>query len=258
MLNRVLEHPLTRGLNLDDPRTTELRRRIIKEKRFLLRVYQLWYARLAAALPAGDGDVLELGSGAGFLAESIPGLITSDILPIPGVQIVVDGRQLPFEDGGLRGIVMTNVFHHISEPRRFLAEAARCVRPGGVISMIEPWVTPWSRLVYSRLHHEPFDPSATTWEFPSSGPLSGANGAQAWNLFERDRLQFEREFPEWRVAVVAPDMPVSYLLSGGVAMRALAPGWAFPLVRGAERSLHPWRSELAMFAQVTLVRTSIE
>ncbi len=34
MLTRLLEHPLTRGLDVDDPRTTHLRRRILAEKRF--------------------------------------------------------------------------------------------------------------------------------------------------------------------------------------------------------------------------------
>ena len=254
MLKRWLAHPLTRGLDLDDPRTTELRQRIIQEKRFLRQVYEAWYLALAAALPPGREPVLELGSGAGFMAASIPDLITSDILHIPGVEVVLDGQRLPFKDGSLRGIVMTNVFHHLPEPRTFLAEAARCVRPGGVITMIEPWVTPWSQLVYSKLHHEPFYPSAATWEFPSSGPLSGANGAQAWILFARDRYQFEREFPEWRIAAIVPDMPLSYLLSGGVAMRALFPGWGFPLTRRAERLLHPWMNRLAMFAHITLVR----
>jgi 2-polyprenyl-3-methyl-5-hydroxy-6-metoxy-1,4-benzoquinol methylase len=47
----------------------------------------------------------------------------------------------------LRGIVMTNVLHHIPDARAFLKEAARCLHPGGVIAMIEPWVSPWSRLI---------------------------------------------------------------------------------------------------------------
>jgi len=45
-------------------------------------------------------------------------------------------------DGSLRAIVMTDVLHHIPNVESFFAEAARCVRPGGVIVMIEPWLTP--------------------------------------------------------------------------------------------------------------------
>ena len=40
MLKHWLEHPLTRGLDLDDPRTTHLRRRVLDEKRFLRRIYE--------------------------------------------------------------------------------------------------------------------------------------------------------------------------------------------------------------------------
>jgi len=29
--------------------------------------------------------------------------------------------------------------------------------------MIEPWVSTWSRPIYMRLHHEPFDPDAKDW-----------------------------------------------------------------------------------------------
>ena len=35
VLRTWLTHPLTRGLDIDDPRTTELRRRVILEKPFL-------------------------------------------------------------------------------------------------------------------------------------------------------------------------------------------------------------------------------
>ena len=158
-------------------------------------------------------------------------------------------------DRALRGIVMTDVLHHLPEPRRFLAEAARCVRPGGVVVMIEPWATPWSRLIYRHLHHEPFRPEAD-WTFPRSGPLSGANGALPWILFERDRQQFEREFPEWKIDGIELMMPFCYLLSGGVSLRSLVPGWTFPALRGFERLLNPYATHLAMFAKIALKRVA--
>src|SRR5262249_23113677 len=149
-----LLHPLTRGLDIDSPETTRLRKRIIREKRFLFRVYQEWYRRIAAEVPPAPGSALELGSGAGFMNEHIPDLITSEVFPVEGVGRIVDAGDLPFEAGSLRAVVMTNVFHHLPEPRRFLDEASRCVRTGGRLVMLEPWNTPWSRLIYTRLHHE--------------------------------------------------------------------------------------------------------
>src|SRR5262245_49503778 len=197
MLNSWIQHPLARGLDLDAPETTHRRRQIIRQKPLLRDIYMDWYAGIAACLPKGPGRVLELGSGAGFLNEFVSDLVSSDIMLCPGVRLVLDGANLPLADRTLKAIVMTNVLHHLPRPRQFLMDAARCVRAGGVIIMVEPWVTAWSRLIYTHLHHEPFHPEASTWEFSSTGPLSGANGALPWILFERDREIFEREFRCW-------------------------------------------------------------
>ena len=126
-------------------------------------------------------------------------------------------------DASLRAIVMTNVLHHLPDVASFFGEATRVVRPGGAIVMIEPWVTPWSRVIYTVLHHEPFDPTAAEWRVSGNGPLSGANGALPWILFERDRSRFEREFPALRVASITPGMPFRYLLSGGFTSGGMYP-----------------------------------
>jgi SAM-dependent methyltransferase len=255
MLKHWLEHPLTRGLDLDDPRTTHLRRRILVEKRFLRRIYEEWYVAIAASLPPGEGPVLELGSGAGFLADFVPGLVRSEVFYIEEIDLVLDGLALPCRDRSLRGIAMTNVLHHLPHPLRFFAEAARAVRSGGVVTMIEPWVTPWSRWFYTRFHHEPFLPEAPEWEIPTGGgPLSGANGALPWILFHRDRERFEREAPEWRVRSIEPLISFRYLVSGGMSLRALTPAATYPLWRGLERALSPLSGQLAVFAHIVLER----
>jgi len=251
---RWLEHPLTRGLDIDDPRTTRLRRRILAEKPFLRRVYADWYRSLASSLPGGAGGVLELGSGAGFMADFVPGLVRSEVFYAPGLDVVLSGLELPFAAGALRGIVMTNVLHHLPRPLDFLAEAARCVRPGGVVAMIEPWVTPWSRFVYTHFHHEAFLPEAPDWEIAPGGPLSAANGALPWILFQRDRARLQRAAPEWHVRSTAPIMPFRYLVSGGVSLRTFMPAASYPLWRAFEGLLSPWSGRLAMFAHVVLER----
>jgi SAM-dependent methyltransferase len=256
MLKRALIHPLARNIDLDDPKATVVRRQILREKAFLRKLYGEWYRWIVTALPDQPGPVLELGAGAGFLNEYIPGLISSDLLHLPDLSLVLDAHCIPFRDGALRAIVMIDVLHHLPLPRSFFSEARRCVKGGGAVIMIEPWVTPWSTLIYGRLHHEPFQPRAEQWEFPSSGPLSGANGALPWIIFQRDLALFRREFPEWRVKSVDFDMPFSYLLSGGVSMRSLAPGSLFGLVRKLEKALDPWMDHLAMFSRVVLEKTA--
>jgi SAM-dependent methyltransferase len=256
-LSKLLALPATAGCDLDDPRTTALRREIIWQKPFLRDIYEDWYQAIAAAIPPGDGPVLEVGSGGGFMQKYIPHVLASDIQPVPGLDVVADAGRLPFAAGSLRGIVMTNVLHHIPDAGSFLADAARCVRPGGAMVMIEPWVTRWSTLVYRRLHHEPFEPAAPDWSLPAGGPLSAANLALAWIIFHRDRARFEREFPGWRISSIEPLMPFRYLVSGGVSMHALTPAASSPAWRVLERSLGGWMSWLGMFARVVVARTAI-
>ena len=249
-----MAHPLTAGLRIDDPATTQLRRQIISSKPFLKAIYDEWYSLLAKELPAGNGDVLELGSGAGFCDVYIKDLITSEVFPSPAVRLVVDGRHIPFDNGSLRAIVFTDVLHHMPDVRQFFSEAVRCLRPGGKILMIEPWVTTWSRFVYGNFHHEPFLPKAQDWSFPSTGPLSGANGAIPWIVFVRDRNKFESEFPELKIEKIQSFMPFRYLVSGGVGMRSLMPGFTHSLWAGLERLLEPQMYYLAMFAFISVRR----
>lgn len=253
-LRKWLAHPLTRGHLIDDRQTTVLRKKIIREKRFLNQIYREWYSFVAKAIPAGLEPILELGSGGGFMTEVLPNVVTSDLVWLPGLKTVLDGQHLPFSDRSLRGIVMIDVLHHIPNARLFFAEAARCVRFGGAIIAVEPWVTLWSKVVYGKFHYEPFNPSAEKWEFPSSGPLLGANGALPWIVFERDRTMFEKEFPQWRIELIEPIMPLRYLLSGGVSMRSLQPGCATGFWRGIERFMQPMNKSLAMFARIVLLR----
>jgi SAM-dependent methyltransferase len=254
MLRKWLAHPYTRGLDVDDPRLTHIRRKIISEKSFLRQIYQEWYRAIADSLPVGEDPILEIGSGAGFLQEFIPDLVRSEVFGCPGIDVILDAMTLPFAAGSLRAILMTDVLHHLPEPRRFFSEASRCVRAGGVITMIEPWVSPWSRWVYAHLHHEPFHPEATDWSFPATGPLSGANGALPWILFERDRTLFEREFPEWTIRTIKPQMPFLYLISGGISIRSLMPGETFGIWRGLESILQPFMKYAAMFSFIVLQR----
>lgn len=256
ILNTLLSEPLTRGLDINDPETATVRRQLISQKRFLHLIYDEWYKSIAAELPPGPGLILEIGSGAGFMSDYVPGLVTSDMFASRKTPVVMNlnAMQMPFANESLRAILMTGVLHHIPDVRRFFAEAMRCLRPGGSIIMIEPWVTRWARQIYIRLHHEPFDPDSTDWSFEPTGPLSAANGALPWILFERDHSQFVQEFPLLRLQSIKPMMPFRYLLSGGFSLRSLMPGWSFRTWQFLEELLEPWMSSWAMFARIVLVK----
>lgn len=251
----LFSHPMTKGLNIDDPESAQIRFHLIQHKSFLKKIYQEWYSSLAGALPQPNlGPLLELGSGGGFLRRHLPAVISSEVQYIRGIDIVLNGLSLPFKGDSLGGILMTNVFHHLPCPEDFLAEACRCLKVGGIIAMIEPWNTPWSNWIYQRLHDERFDPGAQEWEFTSSGPLTGANGALPWVIFERDKSKFASLFPNLDVQEIKPFMPFRYLLSGGISMRSLMPGWTFNAWRWVEDRLNSWNDYLAMFARIVIKR----
>jgi hypothetical protein len=152
---------------------------------------------------------------------------------------------------------MIDVFHHLSCAALFLNEVTRCLKPGGTVVMIEPWHTPWAKMIFKYLHHEPFDPESKQWTFPKGGPLSQANQALPWMVFSRDRNRFELEFPKLKIKGIEPDMPFAYLLSGGVSLKSFVPGRCFKTCRKLEQMLKPWMKSVAMFAKITLIRTNI-
>jgi len=247
-----LAHPDIRNLDIDDPRMTVMRRKILKEKQFLRHIYLEWYTTILDVIPLKVKPVLEIGSGAGFMNEIYPDLIASEIFYCPEISVVLDGQRLPFSSSSIGSIVMTDVLHHIPHVRSFFLEAVRCLEPSGKVVMIEPYVSTWSRIIYTYFHHEPFNPQAENWEFPSIGPLSSANGALPWIIFERDIKQFEKEFPELRLKSIQPMMPFCYILSGGVSLRTLMPDWTYSFWRLFENYFP--KKMFGMFALIELER----
>src|SRR5688500_12934840 len=254
LVRRLLAEPGTIDLDIDAAVTSSERKRLVLSKSFLRSVYDQWYAWLHAAQLSSEGPSLEIGAGGGFLKSRVPGTIASDILAISGIDVVLDASALPFEKASLRSVVMTNVMHHLPDIRAFLGEAQRCVKPGGAVVMVEPWVTRWSTWIYRSFHHEVFDPQATTWGVAPGGPLSEANGALPWIVFERDRARFAADFPSLKIVSIRPVMPILYLLSGGVSMRALTPAWTFRSWRRFDAWLVNRFPGLAMFAVILLER----
>ncbi len=244
--------------HLDDPGRAGDLRRIIQGKAALRRLYLETYQRYADCLsrcPA-EGLAVELGSGGGFVKDVLPEVTTSDVIAYPGVDRVVDGTRMPFADGSVRALFLLNVLHHVPDVSAFLHECERVLRPGGRVRIVDQYPGWIGGFVYRHLHHEPFDMQATDWRFPSKGPLSDANGALAWIVFERDRARFEREHPALRLVAFERHTPLRYWLAGGLKRWSLLPGALFGAATWLDRALVRLSPRCASFLDVELQRVT--
>jgi len=244
--------------DLDDPSTTLLHGRILRNKRFLRELYTDFYGQFKSAIKDADKKTLvELGSGGGFIKDIIPNVITSDVLNGVAVDKVFSATNMPFNNETVDAFFMYDVLHHIDNPEKFFTEAQRCLRPGGMIIMIEPANTPWARFIYKNFHHEGFDPQAN-WGLTKTGPLSQANGAIPWIIFVRDRLIYERSFPRLKILLLRNHTPLRYLISGGLTLRQLLPGFTYPVIKALEYLLKPANNLVGMFMTIVLEKKMME
>lgn len=217
-----------------DPRQAE-HRRVWQDKPTLRLLYADYHRRLIEACP--PGPLLDIGGGTAHLKAFRPDAVSIDVLPFPGIDVAADAHRLPFRSGHFAGIVMLDVLHHLERPVEFLREAARALRPGGVLAMIEPGMSPVAQPFYDRFHQEPVDMAANPFEPAlSSGPRDPFDSNQAIPtlLFGRleNRSELARRVPELALRRVEWLSLLAYPLSGGFKPWCLVPaGLAQALVR---------------------------
>ncbi|MBU1908976.1 MAG: class I SAM-dependent methyltransferase [Verrucomicrobia bacterium] len=246
-------YPELRGLAPDDPQITLRQRDVLQKNRAARFSFGQFYRELAGVAQASPpGLRVEIGSGAGFLEEFIPGLVKTDVVPLPFTHQVCRAEAMPFDDGRVGALFMVNVLHHVRRPGDFFREAVRVLAPGGRVAMIEPFNSSFSRFVYRRLHHEPFDPDVPSWDLPEGGRLSAGNNALPWIIFVRDRARFEQEHPSLEIERVRPHSGLVHLLSGGVTTRPFVPAFILPGLAALERRAGRLMRHLALFMTVVL------
>ncbi len=103
--------------------------------------------------------ILNLGSGAGSGRgiAFLPRRIDLDAVPMPGVAVLADARNLPFADGTVAAVVTQGVLEHLPDPWAVAREAMRVLAPSGHIYAEVPLVEGY--------HADPDD----YWRFTRSG-----------------------------------------------------------------------------------------
>jgi ubiquinone/menaquinone biosynthesis C-methylase UbiE len=102
--------------------------------------------------PLGGKTLLDIGCGSGTLVKALAadGANVTGIDPgeealararttVPGARFeAASAEAMPFPDGQFEGAVMLNSLHHVPDPARALGEAARVLRPGCRLVVVEP------------------------------------------------------------------------------------------------------------------------
>ena len=109
------------------------------------------YAAVAAMLASCDahGMVADVGCGSGALwaalKDRFSACIGLDAVAYAGLPTDIDFRtidldagRLPLDDGSVDAAVAVEVIEHLENPRAFVRELARVVRPGGVVVVSTP------------------------------------------------------------------------------------------------------------------------
>ncbi len=93
---------------------------------------------LVLDLACGTGDLSHIGRRRGYRmvgADLSAGMLAANAEPIPLVE--ADGADLPFPDGSFDGVVCGYALRNFTDLGATLAEAARILRPGGRLSVLE-------------------------------------------------------------------------------------------------------------------------
>ena len=218
------------------------------DRRPVLRMVYSEYFRRMVAQMARDasgslGCSIEIGCGGGFFKDYCSEIVATDLVSTPWADQVVDCQDMPYDDGSLRNIVMFDVLHHLADLPRFLGEAIRVLEPDGRLVMVEPYISPCSRVVYGLFHREPHQVSGdpfVPYAILGAHPMDGNQGIPNHVFFSKSgRRKLTERFGELRLRRAARIGLWTYPCSGGFSGPVLIPAGCARLLLALEVRLEP-------------------
>ena len=201
------------------------------------------YEEAARRLPGG-ARVIDIGCGEGYGTDALgrDGRraigVDVDLATMaqagtrygrPGCRYVLyDGERLPFASGALDAATTFQVIEHVADDRRFVAEAARLLRPGALFIVttpnrllrLNPGQRPWNR--YHVREYAPGDLRDVLTRHFGRVDILGIEGDAETQAHELARLAWVRR------TVARDPLGLRRLLSEGMKRRVLK------LLRGKE------------------------
>jgi SAM-dependent methyltransferase len=231
-------------------------RRLWNAKPVLARVYEPWFSALLDAAPHG-ARVLEVGAGPGFLGEAArerrPDLrfVASDLHAAPWNTLAADAGRLPLAPASVDAVLGLDVLHHFPAPAGFFREAARVLRGGGRLALVEPWITPFSWVIYRFFHQEDCRLGVDPWRpFPEGKDSFDGDAAVPWKLVGRTS---DARWQELGLSPprVARQNAFAYLLTLGFRPRCLLPARLAGPMLALDRATGPLAPLTALRAVLT-------
>ena len=201
------------------------REKALTQNQGLNYIYKKFHEEIKSKLV--DGVSLEIGSGSSNYKEFDRNIITSDIIYDKRLDFVFDALRIPFKDSSISNLILFDVLHHIEKPLDFLSEADRVLRTNGRIILVEPYVSPFSWLIYKLFHDED-----TSFRFDLESPFSkqaekkqpfDGNQAIPSSIFFRKKEIIRNKFPFFKVINCEKRSLFSYPLTFGLKSKGFFP-----------------------------------
>ena len=257
IIQNFLQLKQTHGVSEDAPECIDIHAAVIKNKPLLKRVYGDWYRQIVAVketVRSLHGEILELGSGGGFLKEFIPEAVTSDVCLRGDMDRVENAYQLSCPDDSVKLLCCISLINQLGQVEKFFKEAERVLIRNGKLVIVDPYLSWFSRFIYKYLHHYRFNWDSKSWDFAESGRMTGNDVTLSTKLFWRDRDVFIQRFPSLKIESITLHNFIAYYSSGGVSCRNLVPRFLTEAVMLLDKMARPFMRYLACFQSVVLVK----
>jgi len=235
-------------------------RKVWQNKPALKNIYHNYYRMIKNACIIGN--TLEIGGGSGNFKEFFPGIISTDIVILPWLDLISDAQILPFRNESVSNIVMIDVLHHLEYTPDFFNEVERILEPGGRLILLEPAITPGSWFFLSLFHPEPInlrqDPYKKSLPADPAREPFDANQAIPTLLFFRNRQKFFKVFPSLKLIELCYHDLFAYPLSGGFRAWCFIPKSLIKPLLSIEQRLLPFLGPLMSFRLFCVVEKKVD
>ena len=211
---------------------------------------------------ADNRPVLEIGSGGGNFKEFFPDIISSDFIFCEWIDLNLDAHMLPFMQNSLGNIILVDVFHHLANPVLFLSEAQRVLRNNGRLIMLEPYISPFSYIIYNYLHQEDVNFNIDVWNrriVSNSRKIAfDGNSAIPTIMFAKGIKRFRKEFRNLKEIKKELLTFILYPLSGGFNRKSFVPAGMPKYIDFFEKLLRPLGKIIALRVLIVLEKRGYE